>query len=68
MDKTREEEFPDMINKTDSLKHDELGILKSLSNSFENLYSNLMLTKEKIDKLNSELRGDKDAEKGKKNK
>ena len=67
MDKTREEEFPDMINKTDSLKHDELGILKSLSNSFENLYSNLMLTKEKIDKLNSELRGDKDAERREKN-
>ena len=68
MDRKREGERPDMINKTDSLKHDELGILKSLSNSFENLYSNLMLTKEKIDKLNSELRGDKDAEKGKKNK
>ena len=67
MDRKREGERPDMINKTDSLKHDELRILKTLSDSFENLYSNLMLTKEKINKLNSELRGDKDAERREKN-
>lgn len=58
MDKTREGEFPDMINKFNSLKHDELGILKTLTTSFENLYSNLMQTKEKIKNLESEISGE----------
>lgn len=40
------------------IRYDELRILKTLTTSFENLYSNLMQTKEKIDKLNLELQGD----------